>query len=235
MNEVITLFHKISGVDRRIYELSEQVEKIPSRLQDLEEGLKAEERTADEERLGLEKAQGNRKALEIEVVSNNEHLKRYQAQLFQVKTNKEYSALLAEIEAHKVKNAQTEDSILALMEEVDVRSKQLQQEKDKLTKVRAEYAQKRAELEARLAAVKSELTEQTQERDRLLSELPREIVLSYERVHKSRKGIAIVPVRDGSCGGCFVNLPPQLVAEVRQGEEVMSCEHCGRILIWESD
>jgi uncharacterized protein len=141
---------------------------------------------------------------------------------------------LAEIEAHKARNAQTEDHILALMEEVDVRSKHLKQEEDKLAKVSAEYAQKRAELEARLAAVKSELTEQTQERARLLSELPREILLSYQRVHKSRKGIAIVLVRDGSCGGCFINLPPQLVAEVRQGEEVMSCEHCGRILIWES-
>jgi predicted nucleic acid-binding Zn-ribbon protein len=234
MNDAIALLHKVAAVDRRLYDLSDQEEKIPKELQALEESLKAEELTANEERLGLEKAQGNRKTLEIEIESTNEHIKKYQAQLFQVKTNKEYSALLAEIDAHKAKNAQTEDRILVLMEEVETRTKSLQQEKDKLAKVRAEYAKKKTELEASLTVVKTELSERIQERAGLLPDLTREVLASYERVHKSRKGIAIVPIRDGSCGGCFINLPPQRVAEVRQGEDVVHCEHCGRILIWEN-
>lgn len=234
MNDVIALFHKIAAVDRRLYDLSEQEQKIPKELQALEEGLKAEELAANEERLGLEKAQGNRKTLELEIESTSEHIKKFQAQLFQVKTNKEYSALLAEIDAHKAKNAQTEDRILALMEEVETRTKRLQQEKDNLTKVRAEYAKKKNDLDTSLVAVKTELAERFQERSGLLSNLPREVLASYERVHKSRKGIAIVPTQEGSCGGCFVNLPPQRVAEVRQGEDVVNCEHCGRILIWEN-
>lgn len=233
MNDFIALLHKVSAADHRLYELFEQEEKIPKDLQALEEALKAEEKATDEERLGLEKAQGDRKALEIEVEAANDKIKKYQAQLFQVKTNKEYSALLAEIEAHKVKNSQTEDKILALMEEIDLRNRRLKEEKDKLARIRAQYAQKTSELEVRLAAVKDEKSERIQERTALLPELPKDVLSAYERVHKLRKGIGIVPIRDGSCGGCFVNLPPQRVAEVRQGENVISCENCGRILIWD--
>jgi predicted nucleic acid-binding Zn-ribbon protein len=234
MTDFIALLHKISAVDRRLSELSEQEEKIPRELQALEEGLKSEEKAADEERLGLEKAQGSRKTLEVELESTNEHINKYQAQLFQVKTNKEYTALLAEISAHKAKNSQTEDRILALMEEVEDRTKRLQIEKDKLAKVRTEYARRTAELESQLAAVKAEHTQRDQERAGILPDLPKDLLPAYERVHRSRKGLAIVPVRDGTCGGCHVNLPPQRLVEVRQGEEVVSCEHCGRILIWES-
>ncbi len=234
MTDFIVLLHKISAVDRRLSELSEQEEKIPKELQVLEDGLKAEEKAADEERLGLEKAQGSRKTLEIELESTNEHIKKYQAQLFQIKTNKEYSALLAEIEAHKAKNAHTEDRILALMEEVEDRAKRFQAEKDKLAKVRAEYARRTAELESQLAAVQAEHTQRDQERVGILPDLPKDLLPAYERVHRSRKGLAIVPVRDGTCGGCHVTLPPQRLAEVRQGEGVVSCEHCGRILIWEN-
>jgi hypothetical protein len=234
MTDFIALLHKISTVDRRLSELSEQEEKVPKELQALEEGLKSEERAADEERLALEKAQGSRKTLEVELESTNEHINKYQAQLFQVKTNKEYSALLAEIGAHKAKNAQTEDRILALMEEVEDRAKRLQTEKDKLAKVRAEYARRTAELESQLAAVQAEHTQRDQERAGILPDLPKDLLPAYERVHRSRKGLAVVPVRDGTCGGCHVTLPPQRFAEVRQGEEVVSCEHCGRILIWEN-
>jgi predicted nucleic acid-binding Zn-ribbon protein len=234
VNDFIALLHKVSAVDHRLYELVEQEEKIPKDLHALEEALKTEEKATDDERLGLEKAQGDRKTLEIEVEATNEKIKKYQVQLFQVKTNKEYSALLAEIEAHKVKNSQTEDKILALMEEIDLRNRRLKEEKEKLARIRDQYAQKTSELEARLAAVKGEKSARIQERTVLLPELPKDVLSAYERVHKLRKGIGIVPIRDGSCGGCFVNLPPQRVAEVRQGEDLISCENCGRILIWEA-
>ena len=52
----------------------------------------------------------------------------------------------------------------------------------------------------------------------------------YERIRKAKQGVAVVPINKSSCGGCFNQVPPQIIIELRKKDMIRTCEYCGRIL-----
>ena len=53
----------------------------------------------------------------------------------------------------------------------------------------------------------------------------------YNRISaRIRDGIAVAEARNGSCTACFMSLRPQVMAEVRRGEDIITCDNCNRIL-----
>jgi predicted nucleic acid-binding Zn-ribbon protein len=71
-------------------------------------------------------------------------------------------------------------------------------------------------------------------RDALKSKVQPRLLSSYDRIRRAKNGMAVVPVvRDGCCGGCYKQLPPQRVMEIRDMDRLILCEVCGRILVWD--
>ena len=69
-------------------------------------------------------------------------------------------------------------------------------------------------------------------RKNIVKDINRQIIGIYERVRKGKGGLVVVPVRKKSCGGCFKQIPPQRIQEIRRGDRIFACESCGRIVIW---
>jgi hypothetical protein len=99
-----------------------------------------------------------------------------------------------------------------------------------------------AETAARLAAIaEEERKERDQvaaldaERQGLLERLPAGTRTRYERIHGSREGRAVVAILKGACGGCYRGQPPQVLQEARRGDRLLTCDGCGRLLIWPPD
>ena len=210
------------------------MEKVPRHLSALREELKKKEEDTLRLKKELEKLAVERKEKELELESNQETIRKYQAQLYTVKTNKEYAALLHEIEELKRKNARLEDEILELMDRGESGEIALDKEKKKLEEEREGYKKEEKKGEEKIAQLKNQLLQLEEKRDTLTVKIEDSLLSRYERIMKT-KGTALAPVVNAACGGCHLQLPPQVISEVRLGRKVVTCERCSRILYWEKD
>lgn len=232
MRQILEALARTQELDNAIKSLEEARARLPAERQAVEAGVAAaegEQAGVRERRQELEK---KRRSLEQQVEDANQAVKKHQRQVFEVKTNKEYTAMLHEIEGEKKRISELEESILALMEEADGLAAAERQAAERAAAVRREAEGKRSEIEARAARIEKELAAATEARQRELGGLPADILAVYQRVSRGRQGLAVVPMVGGACGGCFSNLPTRLTVEVKAMEELITCEACGRILIW---
>lgn len=230
IKEQIGVLIELQVVDGEIYALNREKIELP-------EQIKAIEKSLEDEKVSIKQAEENLKALqiklkdkEVSLQQKEEQIKKLQIQLYQLKTNKEYSAMLTEIEGIKADDSIIEEEILKLMDEIDAAKKKVSQEKQ-LFKAEEEKAQKeKTTIDARLKEIDVRLLELSAKREKLLPNIEKQVLARYERVLENKDGLAMVPVEDGACGGCHMNLPPQVISEVKVREDIVTCGSCLRIL-----
>jgi hypothetical protein len=235
MRQILESLARVQEMDNAIKSLEDGRARLPAERAAVEAGVAAadgKKAEVSERRQELEK---KRRSLEQQVEDANQAVKKHQRQAFEVKTNKEYTAMLHEIEGEKKRISELEESILVLMEEADGLVAAERQEAERAAAVRREAEGKRTAIEARAARIDKELAAATEARQREFSGLPADIMAVYRRVSRGRQGLAVVPMVGGACGGCFSNLPTRLTVEVKAMEELITCEACGRILIWKEE
>ncbi len=226
------LLLKLQKLDDEIDALKAEEESIPEKKQEIEEGLKAIEmrvHQARDESLGLAKT---RKDLEIELEANNETMNKFQSQLYQVKSNREYEALQHEINDLKEKSSGLEDRILETLERTEQLSKQIRQQEDGLKQEGESARQEQSRLDRQLKELKDRIAIKSDERVRLVADLEPRLLKQYERIRKSKGGIAVTSVENGACGGCFRRIPPHEMQNLKKDDRILTCEGCGRIIIW---
>ncbi len=109
----------------------------------------------------------------------------------------------------------------------------MKQEQTQLKEVTAKGETDKADLQKRKAIIEQELSELRAEREKLATQVDAEALARYERILRSKGDTAIVPVQHGNCGGCHLQIPPQLIHNAKNGNELTSCDYCGRILYWQ--
>ena len=223
---------ELQQLDQRIAELTAQIDALPSEIQTLEAQLQEFIHTHEDRKHRLAGNQKERRDLEGEIQVIQARISKHKDQLYQVKTNEQYRAMVKEIEGEEAKIHEVEDRILEEMIEAEQLEKQIH---DAVSRLEGEKARVAAETN-RLQTLRQTDVE---ERDRLLARraedvtaLSAEVLELYERVRKGRRGMALAEVRDGSCTGCNVRLRPQVYNEVRTNQAVFSCESCSRILYY---
>lgn len=226
----------LQEIDQEIYSLRSRLNEFPPQIEALVQEIESIQRQVKDRLNALEKSKIQHKELELELGKKESDLKKHQAQLFQVKTNKEYSALQEEIAKLKEEISSLEDKILDLLdkmetEESEVKNFSLQSEK-KIGHIKEKIdslKQEKNRIEARI----EELSEKRKE---LASAVDPKLLEHYERILEHRGGIAISPVgKDGVCGGCYRSLPPQVLNELMLGSKLIHCETCGCILYYREE
>ncbi len=231
-SELQTLIH-LQEYDTRIAGLEAEANRLPKRIEAIQKSV-AEARAAVEAVTG--RVDTTRKSLrakekDLEVVAAKRG--KAEAHLWEVKTNREYSAVLIEIEDIKQEKARTEEEILALMEMQERLATELREAETRLKTREDQGRQDEAVVRQQLAAVEAELTGLRGERATLAREVPTPLLGDYERILKARGGLAIASVTaDSICGGCRMTIRPQAIQELR-GATLMRCESCGRYLYWQ--
>lgn len=223
---------ELQQLDQQIAELTAQIDSLPAEIQTLEAQLHDFIRTHEEHKQRLAENQKERRELEGEIQVIQARISRHKDQLYQVKTNEQYRAMVKEIEGEEAKIHEVEDRILEKMIEAEQLEKQIHAAASRLEGEKARVAAETARLQALRQA-------DLEERDRLAAQraqdaaaISPEVLELYERVRKGRRGMALAEARDGSCTGCNVRLRPQVYNEVRSNQAVISCESCGRILYY---
>ena len=181
----------------------------------------------------IEKLQKERKSLEQEVQSENDHMAKAKIKLPAVKTNKEYTAILTEVDAIKGKVSKIEDKELENMEILEIKAKEVPGVEKKCKEEDEHYNAYRQKKENEEKRVKQEL-EGLEIKRKNLSDLVDTVILKrYQKIFDFREGRAVAGLRENICQGCFQQVLPQTVIEVKIGEKIHQCEGCMRFLFWE--
>jgi predicted nucleic acid-binding Zn-ribbon protein len=159
-----------------------------------------------------------------------DNIARSESRLPQIKTQKEYVAVLKEVDTAKKLSKE-------LTEKIEVKDRELaslaadKAEKDEeLASLDGQIAARRGEISTDLAGVEAQLEAMTSQRGELLEKLPTSLRKRYQLLLERRGGVAVVEARGGACLGCHMHLPPQQFNSLYVAEEVQSCPHCNRLL-----
>jgi predicted nucleic acid-binding Zn-ribbon protein len=176
-----------------------------------------------------------RRDRERDLDAHESQVAKLRSRLSELKTNKEYQAHLFEIEMANKKKGELEEQILASMERLEQLQREAAQQKTAATETERVFAQERAKLEGSAARLQEELTQLESKQTQVAASIDRDLLSRYTKLKMGRKDVAVVPVKNGICGGCRLQLPPQLVAEVKRSNDLLSCSYCHRILYWEPE
>ena len=221
--------------DRRIAQLKAERARIPEHVVAADQRLKDESTHLDSLRDDAKHIETERKKLEIDAESRRGQITKYKTQLFQIKSNTEYQALLKEIAKVEEEIDEVETRELELMERLDKLQPSLKQEQVALKDVSAKTEAEKTDLQKRIAAIDTELAQLQAERKKLAQEVDAGALSRYNRLMHSKNDFAVVPIRNGNCGGCHLHIAPQLVHNAKHGDELVSCDYCGRILYWQPE
>ncbi len=233
-NEQIKILAELQKIDGEIYQLKKELSahpalqrKIDAEFEKKKVGIKA----AEEE---FKKFQMKQKEKEVDLLSKEEKIKKLQAQLYQLKSNREYAAMDLEIKGLKADKSVLEEEILKCLDTSDQVKSKFEKEKEFLA---SEEKKAKTEIEAlkrKTEEIGAAIQAHEEKRKEHLPSIDPKLILQYERILAKREGLALVPVRNNSCGGCHLELPPQAVHEIRLQDKLIMCESCARILYWPS-
>ncbi len=234
MKDQLQLLWKLQTLERRIEEAQKEKESYPLALERLQDLLKAQAEKQQEEKKSLEELEKERVKKEGELEMEGERIKRSQLKLLEIKTNKEYLALLQEIEGGKERNSQREEEIIKLLEKIDQLKADYASTVERAQKERVEIEDEQARVKDQMVKVEQDIAHWQQNREEILQKLAPEHLRRYNTLKEKRNGIAVVLVINEGCQGCYVNIPPQMYNEVQKYKEIILCPNCNRILYWEN-
>ena len=233
MQESLRAVLELQKTDQDLHELEQYKVDIPNQLETMETvQSEAETRLTDQE-TKVADIDKNRRQYERDLQAAQEQIKKYQGQLYSVKTNKEYDALQAEIQAQKNRISELEDAILQLISDAEAEQEALETIRGETESLIERFSEERTTLQSRLSAVDEDVAVKMDERKRMATRVENQVLKVYDRIRRNLRGMTVVPVKKGACSGCFHVIPLQVVMQIRQGRKLVSCESCGRILILE--
>ena len=230
MNTELQKLVDLQTVGQEIHDLKTSLDLIPGQLEKGRVELEVEKKDLNEATQVMEDLQKKRRELEQEVQKENDHMAKVKTHLPAVKTNKEYTAILTEVDGIKVKVQRIEDEELEIMEQLEVREATIpglkltfKEDEEKFTIYKAKKEQEKVRTEGELEAAH-------QKHQELLGSIAPKWAKHYQKVASFRGENVVVKLEDGVCQGCYQTTLPQMAIDIRKGEGIFECAHCNRIL-----
>jgi predicted nucleic acid-binding Zn-ribbon protein len=223
----------LQTLDTSIRRLQAELEAIPQRRAEIEAEFdqRAFEIRALENR--RDEARHTRVRLETEISDQRTRAERAERNLMSSKKQEEYTAAIREADAARKQISTLETSVLEQMEAFEQAEAALNERADEIASLNSDRETRLQTFDADTAEQANKLAKERAERERLVNELPKALSLLYTRISaRIRDGVAVAEARNGACMACFMALRPQAMAEVRRGEEVVTCDNCNRILFY---
>ncbi len=231
MQNKLKLLYQLQEIDNQLDRLEElrgdlplTVQALVSQINNLERTIKEKE---DEQETSITKRGKNEE--EIDRLIDNQ--KKFKAQLYSVRNNKEYDALTKEIDHSDdiIKKHHAENDSLADL------SKKLSFEIDEITpqldELKKELKEKEEDLEQIIKSNEKEEAKFLAERSKIEPQIKKGDYSAYLRIRKAKRGLAVATVVRSACSGCHKIIPSQKQIEIRKKDKIYYCEYCGRILV----
>lgn len=223
--------YELQKIDDQLDELEELRGDLPKTVEELEAQIEEMKNTISEKEQQRKESMEKRKENESQIEIATESQKKFKAQLYKVRNNKEYDALTKEIDhtdelvkKHEAENNELADLSKTLADEIE-------EIKPKLDELSNEIKKKKDDLKIIIKANEKEEVKQNTQRKKLESQIKKGDYTAYMRIRKAKKGMAVSTIRRSACSGCHNIVPSQRQLEIRQNNRLYFCEYCGRILV----
>ncbi|PIU18548.1 MAG: hypothetical protein COT16_01795 [Elusimicrobia bacterium CG08_land_8_20_14_0_20_44_26] len=232
---VIEKLVELQQIDSDIDSMNAEIDETPFKIEEIDTGIKASEENVKQKDAEFKEVLLSQKNLENDLAKLEEEIKKSKTELYSVKTNELYKTLLSGIDEKKEKVSDVESELLLLMDKVEECRKNYHEEKARGSLKIEELHAAQKEISERKVALLRCAEERTKERaakvlDMRTDEKSALALGKYERIRKSKNGLAVVKVgENNSCGGCNVSLTMQQINEVMSSELIL-CNNCGRLL-----
>ena len=223
----------LQNLDTSIRKLEKEQQAIPERRAEIEREFdqRAFEIRALESR--RDEAKHTRARLENEVVEQRGRAERAERNLMSSKKQDEYTAAIREADAARKQISALETQILEQLEQLEQAEASLNERAEEIASLNSDREAKLKAFDDETGTIGGRLEAARKEREEVFANLPKQMSTLYSRIRaRIRDGVAVAEARNRSCTACFMSLRPQVMAEIRRGEEVLTCDNCGRILFW---
>jgi len=208
--------------------------KVPLEVADLKALFEEREAKFLSAQQEFEKLKTDRREKEREIEEEREKVERAKAKLMTIKTNKEYYAMLKEIEGTKRANTAREDELLAILARYEETEKRLAEFQAELDEVSGRYRERMVDVEAKMSSFDEDIAGLDAKKADVARRLEGGLARRFEMIFDRRDGLAIVPARMQSCAGCHMNLSPQLYNLLQRDDRIHTCPNCNRILYFDA-
>jgi predicted nucleic acid-binding Zn-ribbon protein len=229
LQEQLRALLAVQEVDEAIAEARQQQRKLPEKVaEELAAYTEAETALKEAERT-LEELEAARRDREGQLQDQEAHMQRLKGHLKEITNTREYQAYIQELDGVQRATGKLEEEILGILADVDTTREQVDARRAEFDTHRQVYEAERAKVDVDLKRIESEVEGWQARKAERAKEVDPTLLKRYERVARGVRR-PVVEVRGGSCGGCHMNVPPQLVSEVKRGTRVHECPHCHRLL-----
>jgi predicted nucleic acid-binding Zn-ribbon protein len=235
LRKQLELLWEIQNIDLELKSIREERDRYPQEIKKLDEKQKIEKEKIQKEKEKIESLEKTRRQKEGHLNLEQEKIKRTEGRMFEVKTNKEYKALLSEIDAIKEANNRMEEEVLQVLEEIDELKKDLSKREKEAGVTVEKIETERKKLQEKMVHDDQAWNEQMERREVLIQQIDPKLFKLYNTLREKRQEMGVVSVKNETCQGCFVNVPPQMFIEVQKNNTLIRCPNCNRILYWDGD
>ena len=235
MDEKLNVLLMIQSIDTKFDNISREKEETPKEIEKLKEGLHLLDSAVEQNLSTVEELKKERRKVERELEEIELKLKKSKLRLNEVKSNREYQAVLKEIEDLKDLTFQKEETVIKWMEEIEIQEKKYADNTVRREESQKEYKSKEKAFSQRIRELDKEVQSLNEKRVQLSPKIDEDLLRRYNGFRSHLKGRVVVPVIDGVCQECHLGIPPQQYNELIKGDSLQSCPHCSRIIYWGDD
>jgi len=223
---------QLQSFDQKIAALEKEVAALPKHIATIEKTLESHVRKLEADRAALSANQKDRKRLEGDIQVHQQKISKLRDQMLGAKTNEQYKAFQHEIEYAEKEIRKIEDKILELMGESEALEGNVKTAEVALKEEKQLVETEKTSARDSTAADQAELITLRAARAEAVAKLPRATLNGYDRIRKKWHGLVIAEAVEGRCSACQIMLRPQLFQDLKNGDQLMTCENCGRFLYY---
>lgn len=235
MNSDLELLLKLQTIDYDIGELERSKEYLPDMMSNLKHELEEASTGYETCVSDLEETRLKQKSLELEVSTQEADLQKYQQQMMAIKTNKEYDALVAQIDNIKSTISGHETELLESIDRISQLESDLETKKQDLSRIDENNNKQLSILQEKIDSIGEKMANMLTNRTEVTTSIPKKTFGIYERVRKGKGGTVVVVVKKRACGACYSAMTPKKVQEIKRANGINTCDNCGRLVFWDVD
>ena len=225
----------LQDCDNKIKEINIKKKEAPLKLQYLKKALDEMELMLKGKKDRLESIKKDRRAIEQGVQDMESMMEKSRIKLANIKSNKEYTAVLKEIEDQEKEKSLNEDNLLQLMDEIEILDKNCIEGASELAGLKDQYDRTRELVEKEIKELDERVKALEQKRIRFYDSIDKELLKRYLLLQGRKGGIAIGSVIGGVCQSCHMGIPPQQFNELIKCDSLPTCPNCNRMVYWGED
>jgi predicted nucleic acid-binding Zn-ribbon protein len=233
MQSDLEMLLKLQVIDYDLGELERSKEYLPDMMENLHRELNEAQSKLKDALERFESGKLKQKELELEIKVKEGALQKYQQQMMSIKTNKEYDALVAEIDNIKEAISLRESELLETIDVVGVLEKEIGGLREREAQVTENNTRQLKILQEKIDSIGAKVSAKEAVRHEVVTGIPKPTLQTYERVRRGKGGQIVVAVRKRACGSCYKSLTPKKIQEIKRADRVHTCDNCGCLLYWD--